>query len=137
MFHKVKTVKPLPGYLLAVSFENDEQKQYDVKPLFDKWDAFKALALVKNLFEQVQVDVGGYGVSWNDDIDLSCDELYNNGCKIGELNVQRVITEALKNQFDSTFHMAKVLVQICPEEIWASSYNDVPFWQQVFHYVYE
>lgn len=50
--------------------------------------------------------------------------------------MNRIITEALRNQFDSTFHMARILVKICPEEIWATSYNDVPFWQQVFHYVY-
>jgi hypothetical protein len=28
------------------------------------------------LFEQVKVDSGGFGISWNDDIDLSCNELY-------------------------------------------------------------
>ena len=27
----------------------------------------------------VEVDNGGYGISWNDDIDLSCDELFENG----------------------------------------------------------
>jgi len=50
--------------------------------------------------------------------------------------MKRMITETLRNQFDSTFHMARVLVKVCPKGIWASSYNDVPFWQQVFHYVY-
>ena len=50
--------------------------------------------------------------------------------------MKRIITEALRNQFDSTFHMARVLVEVCPEKIWATSYNEVPFWQQVFHYVY-
>lgn len=83
MFHQVKTVKPLSDYLLALGFENGEQRHYDVKPLFDQWEAFKALGAIKGLFEQVRVDAGGYGISWNDDIDLSCDELYNNGWKIG------------------------------------------------------
>jgi hypothetical protein len=32
--------------------------------------------------------------------------------------------------------MARVLVKVCPGEVWAESYNEVPFWQQVFHYVY-
>lgn len=50
--------------------------------------------------------------------------------------MNRLITEALRNQFDSTFHMARILVKVCPEKIWAASYNEVPFWQQVFHYVY-
>ena len=31
------------------------------------------------MFYDVQVDQGGYGVSWNDDIDLSCDELFFEG----------------------------------------------------------
>lgn len=50
--------------------------------------------------------------------------------------MKRLITEILRNQFDSTFHMARVLVKVCPKEIWAEAYNEVPFWQQVFHYVY-
>ncbi len=50
--------------------------------------------------------------------------------------MKRLITEALRNQFDSTFHMARILVEVCPEKIWADSYNEAPFWQQVFHYVY-
>ena len=27
----------------------------------------------------MQVDQGGYGIIWNDDLDLSCDEIYENG----------------------------------------------------------
>lgn len=79
MFYKVQDVKPLEKYKLLVTFQNGEIKEYDVKPLFDKWQAFKDLAYINGLFQQVKVDVGGYGISWNDDIDLSCDELYYNG----------------------------------------------------------
>jgi hypothetical protein len=82
MFNKVLTVEALPDFILLVNFQNGERKQYPVKPLFDNWEAFKALILVKGLFEQVKVDFGGYGVSWNDEIDLSCNELYNNGVKV-------------------------------------------------------
>jgi len=79
MFYKVKKVIPLPNYCLTVIFENDVTKQYDVKPLFEKIDIFKTLSYMKGLFEQVKVDIGGYGISWNDEIDLSCNELWNNG----------------------------------------------------------
>ena len=78
MFYKVKEVRPLPDYNLLVNFVTGEKKQYNVKPLFDKWEAFKALVVTRGLFEQVKVDVGGYGISWNDNIDLSCNELYEN-----------------------------------------------------------
>lgn len=79
MFHKVRAVTPLPRYMLAVDFENGEQKRYDVKPLFEKWEPFQALFQIAGLFDQVKVDSGGYGISWNSEIDLSCDELYFNG----------------------------------------------------------
>lgn len=79
MFYKVQEVEPLPDYCLLVVFANGEKKKYDVRPLFEKWEDFKALSVIKGLFEQVKVDIGGYGVSWNDDIDLSCNELYDNG----------------------------------------------------------
>jgi hypothetical protein len=75
-------VKPLPEYELLLTFANGEIKQYNVKPLFDKWVPFKALSEITGLFEQVKVDAGGYGISWNDDIDLSCNELYENGATV-------------------------------------------------------
>ncbi|MBR5647089.1 MAG: DUF2442 domain-containing protein [Treponema sp.] len=79
MFHKVSSVVPMQNYYLLVHFQDGEEKKYNVSSLFDKWDSFKTLADVKGLFEQVRVDAGGYGISWNDDIDLSCNELYYNG----------------------------------------------------------
>jgi hypothetical protein len=82
MFNKVQTIQPLPEYNLLVQFRNGEQKRYDVRPLFDKWEEFKALTGTNGLFAQVKVDVGGYGISWNDEIDLSCDELYHNGVSV-------------------------------------------------------
>lgn len=78
MFHKVKNVAPLKNYLLSVSFVEGITKVYDVKPLFKKWDVFNNLKK-DNLFKKVKVDVGGYGISWNDEIDLSCDELFYEG----------------------------------------------------------
>lgn len=79
MFYKVKEVYPLPSYRLLIHFITGEQKQYNVALLFEKWDIFQTLASVKGLFEQVKVDSGGYGISWNDEIDLSCNELWENG----------------------------------------------------------
>lgn len=78
MFHKVKSVKTFPNYILEVTFESNEVKYYDIKPLFQKWVVFENLKNIKGLFEQVKVDVGGYGISWNDELDLSCNELYMN-----------------------------------------------------------
>ena len=78
MFHKVKSVVPMQELKLLLEFQDDTKKIYDIKPLLKKWPAFQALYSVPKLFEQVHVDAGGYAVIWNDDIDLSCDELYDN-----------------------------------------------------------
>ena len=78
MFHKVKSVFPLDDYKLLVQFCVGVTKVYDVKPLFEWKNVFKTLK-ENNLFYDVAVDVGGYGVSWNDNVDLSCDELWENG----------------------------------------------------------
>ncbi len=79
MFHKITSVKALPNFNLAVKFVNGENRNYDVSSLFNKWEAFKSLLSIKGLFKQVRVDAGGFGISWNDELDLSCDELYYNG----------------------------------------------------------
>ena len=79
MFKKVSAVTPLDNYKLLVIFANGDIKTYDVSPLFEKWPSFKSLKDISGLFNQVRVDPGGYGISWNDDIDLSCDELWAYG----------------------------------------------------------
>ena len=78
MFHKIKSVIASNDYKLIVIFAEGITKLYDVKPLFTKFNIFNELKENK-LFYECIVDIGGYGVSWNDDIDLSCDELYENG----------------------------------------------------------
>ena len=79
MFHKVKNVKPLKKYTLLVTFQDGTVKTYDISPLFTEIESFTSLQSISHLFEQVKVDAGGYGIYWNDEIDLSCDELWDNG----------------------------------------------------------
>ena len=79
MFHKVSDVKPLENFELLVSFIGGEKKIYDVKPLFEKWEIFRSLKTINGLFQCVRVDTGGYGIVWNDEIDLACDELWEEG----------------------------------------------------------
>lgn len=82
MFHKIKNVTPLPEYKLSVQFSEGVTKIYDVKSLFHTLPVFKFLMENPEEFQNVTVDVGGYGILWNDTLDLSCDELWENGEKI-------------------------------------------------------
>ena len=81
MFHKIKNVFALPEYKLSVQFSEGVTKIYDVKPLFEKIPLFAELNNDAE-FACVTVDVGGYGIVWNDDLDLSCDELWENGVQV-------------------------------------------------------
>ncbi len=87
MFHKVKEVKALDNFKLQVCFEDMTIKIYDITPLFSKWKIFNDLRADKGLFLSVKVDAGGYGISWNDDIDLSCNELWENGVLVNYKSV--------------------------------------------------
>ena len=88
-FPKIKSVYALPNYRLLVIFQNDVAKVYDCTPLLEE-DTFSLLAS-EQLFTQVEVDAGGYGVVWNDEIDLSESELWLNGVKAEGLPLAAVI----------------------------------------------
>ena len=79
MFHKIKCITPLPDFILNVQFSECVTKHYDMKPLFDKYPMFTPLRAHPELYFSASVDTGGYGVVWNDDIDIACDELFLNG----------------------------------------------------------
>lgn len=81
MFHKIKNVSAMPNYKLSVQFCEGVTKIYDVKPLFKQLPVFAALQNEEEFF-CVVVDVGGYGIIWNDELDLSCDELWKNGVQV-------------------------------------------------------
>jgi hypothetical protein len=74
---KVQSVRPLEGKRVLVKFANGVEKIYDCNQLLH----LEMFQLLKNeaFFKSVRVDPGGYGVSWNDDVDLSEDELWANG----------------------------------------------------------
>ena len=81
MFHKIKNVTPLKDFKLSIQFAEGITKIYDMKKLIENNKIFADLKDI-NLFNSVEVDIGGYGVIWNDDIDISCDELFENSEKI-------------------------------------------------------
>jgi hypothetical protein len=77
VYPKVAAITPLPGRKLLVRFISGESKVYDCRRLMGT-APFSALEN-ESLFRQVKVDVGGYGISWSEAIDLSEAELWRNG----------------------------------------------------------
>ena len=77
---RIKLVRPLEGRRLLVTFANGVQKIYDCQGLLNL-DRFQLLKH-EAFFKAVTVDPGGYGVSWDDEMDLSEYELWNNGVEV-------------------------------------------------------
>ena len=82
-YPRVSSVEPFSGKRLLVTFSNGVRKVYDCTPLL----AEAAFAPLKHdaLFRCVHADPHGYGVAWNDDIDLAESELWINGKGLGEI----------------------------------------------------
>ena len=79
MFHKITSLATLPDYILLVGFADGGFKQFDLKPLMDKYPPFATLKDVDGLYEQAKIDAGGYGIVWNDDLDISAEGIYEKG----------------------------------------------------------
>ena len=79
-YPRVKNVKPLTGKRLLVEFVNGVTKLYDCT-LLSEDEVFRRL---RNdaLFRRVRADDHGYGVIWNDEIDLAESELWINGTSV-------------------------------------------------------
>ncbi len=79
MFHKITKIKALPGMMLWAEFKDGAEVIYNASILPSLNPVFQELCDNSELFESVKVDGGGFGISWNDDIDLDAEEVWNNG----------------------------------------------------------
>ncbi|MDR1735068.1 MAG: DUF2442 domain-containing protein [Oscillospiraceae bacterium] len=79
MFHTIASVTPLPDRKLLAVFKSGEVKLYDAGKLKEIWPVFEDFDVIPGLFELVYVDKGGYGIVWNENLDLSCEEIWENG----------------------------------------------------------
>jgi Protein of unknown function (DUF2442) len=70
---KVVAASAIDDLTLLVEFSNHDRRQYSIVNLLDK----QMFQLLRNptFFRSCQVDEGGYGIVWNEDIDLSEYEL--------------------------------------------------------------
>ena len=79
MAHRIIEVKTLDNFVVSVIFQDGVEKEYDVKQLFSVFPQFQVFETESSLFKQVTVDVGGCGISWNDELDLAAEEVWDNG----------------------------------------------------------
>jgi hypothetical protein len=89
--YRIISANAIDNQTLIIQFSNNEFKKYDISQLLDKpiFSPLKNPAFFKNFM----IEPGGYGLVWNEDIDLSEHELWHNGISLkkDETNIhQRV-----------------------------------------------
>ncbi len=84
---KIVSIGAISSTQLLVRFDNAVEKVYDASPLL----SLPQFQLLRNpvFFRAVRVDPGGYGISWNDDIDLSEYELWTRGKTLQAVSLEQ------------------------------------------------
>jgi len=82
MTHRIQCVIPRENFMIEATFFNGDVKCYDVTQLFSIFPQFRILQTVNKLFENVVVDAGGYGITWNDELDLDAETIWEDGVLI-------------------------------------------------------
>lgn len=83
MTHRIKSIITLDNHILLVTFQNGMIKKYHLESLFSVFPQFNVLKMDEELYRSVNVDIGGYGISWNDELDLDAEELWERGVETG------------------------------------------------------
>ena len=107
MFNSIIDVKFKNNLIVEVQFQSGEIKKYDFKSLFAKYPIFKELEKNENLFYSCKIAPGGYGIIFNDEIDIASEELFYNGTFIEAKTINDVNMQ-IANQISSARNLKNI-----------------------------
>ena len=79
MHRKIRAVTTLPDFRLSVPFAEGVAKIFDMKPWFDFYPPFKEFEKNPKHFDGVVIEAGGFGLSWDDELDMDCTAIWDEG----------------------------------------------------------
>lgn len=82
MVYKIQKANAKSDFVIEAVFFDGRIVEYDVKPLFLIFPKFNIFKTNKELFENVKVDQGGYGISWSEELDLDAKTIWEYGVLI-------------------------------------------------------
>lgn len=92
--HPLKYVIPMAGYELICCFKNGETKIFNMEIIFEKYPEFNVLK-EGDLFFKAHADLGGLCVTFNDELDLSEETLYQHGRKFDQAKENKILEKRL------------------------------------------
>ena len=109
MFKKIAAVRPFAGSELVVWFADGEARLFDAKEFIRNNADYESLA-DEELFSTVTLAAEGYGVSWGNDLDLGCKEIYEAsvGVNVVDEEAARVISEVVRSRHAAGLSQAKL-----------------------------
>lgn len=79
---KIEDVVPLENRCLLVFFRDGTVRKCDLTDYFEKSKRFSILAKQPDYFNRVQIQTGGYGIQWDEQLTISDSVLYKMGKRI-------------------------------------------------------
>ena len=97
MSHQIQSATMLNNTIIQAKFMGGEIVQYDIQNLFPIFPQFKILLHDTSLALNLHTDTGGYGVSWNDDLDLDAETIWENGTiiRIESIDIVQCVAASL------------------------------------------
>lgn len=79
----IKDIKLMSNFTIAITFSNSEVRKLDMKPIMDEYPLFHALE-ENNLFKAAKIDLGGFGLVWNEEFSISAGDAYSRSIPLEE-----------------------------------------------------
>ena len=85
MHHRAIDLKLLEDVTLEVTFQDGKVIRYDMSKMFDKYPQLEELRRNRKLFLSGHLDLTGFAVIWNDELDFDATSIYDDGEVVGQI----------------------------------------------------
>ena len=83
MHYMALEVKFLEDVTLEMTFQDGKVIRYDMSQMFDKYPQLEELRRDRTLFTSGHLDLTGFAIIWNDDLDFDTTSIYDDGELVG------------------------------------------------------
>ena len=83
MHVKALKVEFLEDVTLQMTFQDGKVIKYDMSQMFEKYPQLEELRRNRKLFESGHLDLTGFAVIWNDELDFDATSIYDDGEVVG------------------------------------------------------
>ena len=79
MHYLATNIRFLEDVTIEMTFQDGKVVRYDMSKMFAKYPQLEELRRNRKLFESGHLDVGGFAIIWNDDLDFDASSIYEDG----------------------------------------------------------